>query len=81
MVTDFKDEIKENFDLPPTKPERETFLNTHERWLRGMQLLEEISDCPDQLAETIFAYLLTALLKEVNEQFHQHPEWTDVLME
>jgi hypothetical protein len=43
--------------------------------------LDELSDCSDQFAETIFAYILAALVKEINEQYHLHPEWTDVLME
>lgn len=84
--SDAKDEIKENFDLPPSivvtqKSEKESFLNKHERWLRGVQLLDELADCSDQLAETIFAYILAALVKEINDQYHLHPEWTDVLME
>lgn len=84
-ASDAKDEIKENFDIPPSiahqKSEKESFLTKHERWLRGVQLLDELADCSDQLAETIFAYILAALVKEINEQYHLHPEWTDVLME
>lgn len=74
---DAKDEIKENFDVPPSiatqKSEKESFLNKHERWLRGVQLLDELADCSDQLAETIFAYILAALVKEINDQYHLHP--------
>ena len=66
-ASEAKDEIKENFDLPMTlishKSERESFLGKHERWLRGIQLLDELADCSDQLAETIFAYILAALAK------------------
>jgi hypothetical protein len=43
--------------------------------------MDELADCSDQLAETIFAYILAALVKEINEQYQLHPEWTDILME
>ena len=61
-------------------PKEENFIDKHSRWLRGVQLLDELSDCGDS-AETIFSYLIAAMLKEINEQYQSHPEWTDVLME
>lgn len=45
-----------------------------------MQLLDELSDCGSS-AETIFCYVISAMLREINEQYPNHPEWTDVLME
>lgn len=45
-----------------------------------MQLLDELTDCGDS-AEIIFYYVILSMLKEINDQYRNHPEWTDVLME
>ena len=65
---------------PSTLPKEENFIEKHSRWLRGVQLLDELTDCGDS-AEAIYYYVIVAMLKEINEQYQNHPEWTDVLME
>ena len=69
-----------SISAPPSLPKEENFIDRHSRWLRGVQILDELTDCGDS-AEAIFCYVIMAMLKEINEQYQSHPEWTDVLME
>lgn len=61
--------------------EEGSFPSRHKRWLKGIQLLDELSDCSDAQAETIFYYVILAILREINEQTASHSEWTDLLLE
>ena len=63
-----------------SSPKEMSFIDRHSRWLRGVQLLDELSDCGES-AEVIFCYVVASMLKQINEQYSNHPEWTDVLME
>jgi serine/threonine protein kinase len=61
--------------------EGESFPSRHKRWLKGIQLLDELSDCSDAQAETIFYYIILAILRDINEQTNSYSEWTDLLLE
>jgi len=43
-------------------------------------LLDELSET-GEAAETVFYYVVVVMLREINDQYHTHPEWTDVLLE
>ncbi len=47
LPTSDNSEVKENYDFHANK-EKENFISKHERWLKGIQLLDELSDCSDQ---------------------------------